>query len=309
MNKQYESSIVNNTLKNIYFTFYFIYFILIKWYRSIFPLPELPPLIKKLNPIELYAEKQKEAFIVFMNKNSDIINQNTDDIFYNIEQYNKLMEERDNFLETKWRGKIIMEHTPRGLVMMSYDSFKRGFTYFCDNKSVNYMLLNAIAMKYVRTYCCSDLFMDNSICPEKQSKFIELYKEYENNEIKKKEEKNSTVSIVKDKMKNENGPFAKLKNYKMESKKDFKSEEIDKFVKKNIIDQTLKKKDEFIPNKKYNTNLFIFGGKICDSILKINKNKKKLVCDKPTKYDNIFNGEQKVQKQAMSYKDFKLLKK
>ena len=110
-------------------------------------------------------------------------------------------------------------------------------------------------------------------------------------------------------MKNENGPFAKLKNYKMESKKDFKSEEIDKFVKKNIIDQTLKKKDEFIPNKKYNTNLFIFGGKICDSILKINKNKKKLVCDKPTKYDNIFNGEQKVQKQAMSYKDFKLLKK
>jgi hypothetical protein len=311
MNKQYEISIIGKTINNIYFLFYFVYFVLIKWYRNVFPLPELPPIIKKLNPIELYSEKQKKAFDIFMSKDLTIINQNTDTIFYDIEEYNKLMEERDNFLELKWRGKILMENTPRGLIMMSYDAFKRGFTYYCDNQSINYMLLNAIAMKYIRTYHCSDLFIDNSIYPEKPSRFIELYKEYENNEIKKKEAKNSTVTVVKDKMKNENGPFAKLKNYKMESKKDIvKSEEIDKFVKKNIVNKNQKKEENNnIPIKKNNTNLFIFGGKICDSVFKINKHKKKLVTDKPTQYDNIFVGEQNVQKQAMSYKDFKLLKK
>ena len=301
MEAHYKTSIIGRTTQNIYYIFYFLYMVCIQWYRRLFPLPQLPPPEKPLTPTDLYINKNKYAFLTFMSRDPEFINANTDPIFYDIELYNELMEEPKNFLEEKWKGKMIIEHTPRGLIMMTYDAFKKGFTYYSDTQSINYNVLNAVAMKYVKTYCCADLFMDSSIYPEGPSKLIDVQKEFEKNEVKKKEEKNATVTAVKDKMKNKDGPFAKLKNYKLETEKEAET--------KKEEDNKKTEKTEIKTLKTHSTNLFIYGGKMGDSMLKIERKKHVLVSDKPTNFDYIFVSEQAVQKQVMSYKDFKALKK
>lgn len=298
MEAHYKTSIIGRTTQNIYYIFYFIYMVWIQWYRRLFPLPQLPPPEKPLTPTDIYINKNKDAFLSFMSRDHSFKNANTDPIFYDIELYNELMEEPKNFLEEKWKGKMIIEYTPRGLIMMTYDAFKKGFTYYSDTQSINYNVLNAVAMKYVKTFCCGDLFMDNSIYPDDASRLIEIQKEFDKNEVKKKEENNATVTAVKDKMKNKDGPFAKLKNYKLETPK----EEETKTEKKE-------EKIETKALKTHSTNLFIYGGKMGDSMLKIERKKHVLVSDKPTNFDYIFVSEQAVQKQVMSYKDFKALKK
>jgi hypothetical protein len=45
---------------------------------------------------------------------------------------------------------------------MNYDVYRAGFAYYSDNNSLNYDLLNAVAMKYVKIFHCLDFFMDET---------------------------------------------------------------------------------------------------------------------------------------------------
>ena len=64
---------------------------------------------------------------------------------------------------------------------MHYDLYKNGFAYYC-NDSLNYNLLNAVAMKYVITFFCRDFFIDNHVFEEemdyKVNLAVSLYRMY-----------------------------------------------------------------------------------------------------------------------------------
>ena len=46
---------------------------------------------------------------------------------------------------------------------MIYDPYKLGFSYYCDNKTISYNILNTMALKYTRMFSCVDFFMDNEV--------------------------------------------------------------------------------------------------------------------------------------------------
>lgn len=141
-----------------------------------------------------YIEKEKKRFLETYT-NSDA-NNSIDIVLYNEEDYKKLIVSEDNHLETYWQSRILFENTPRGNIIMYYDAYKLGFAYYSDISGLPYALLNAVAMKYVRTYKCRDFFIDTSITPE-PSPFIR--------KPQKKETSNEKIPKSK--------AFAKLKNY------------------------------------------------------------------------------------------------
>lgn len=91
----------------------------------------------------------------------------TDTLFtQSYDEYCKhVSQTKDNDLECQWRQRLLMEFTPRGLVIMYYDAFKRGFAYYSDTY-LPYAILNVVAMKYVTTYQCRALFVDEDYFPK-----------------------------------------------------------------------------------------------------------------------------------------------
>ena len=92
-------------------------------------------------------------------------NENIDAVFYSKSQWTELLKDENNYLEKKWRTKLLIENTPRGNIIMYYDAYKLGFAYYSD-QTVPYPVLNAVAMKYVLTFFCRDFFMDEIVLPE-----------------------------------------------------------------------------------------------------------------------------------------------
>jgi hypothetical protein len=156
---------------------------------------------------------EKEYLDCILNKFQKYISENgenninIDPIFYEKKEFNEFMKNIDNSLEPLWKTRILMDFSPRGNIIMFYDAYKLGFAYYCDQNSVSYDILNAIAMKYVITYRCYSFFMDELILPENS-----------NNPLK-----NHFIEDKKDIQSNES--FIKLKNYKSESKQQIKQKE------------------------------------------------------------------------------------
>ena len=129
------------------------------------------------NDKQIFIEKQEEC-LKNMN-NNEIINSNIEPLFYDFKCYNEMMSIHNNEIETIWKTRIMMTNTPVGNVIMFYDAYKMGFSYYC-RESVPYNLLNAVASKYVKLYCCKDFYFDNAVYdsnlyiihnpPEKQQK-------------------------------------------------------------------------------------------------------------------------------------------
>jgi len=95
-------------------------------------------------------------------------NGNIDDCFYDEKQFKDVYMEsilqENKAMEKKWESKIMMTWVPMiGNVIMYYDFYKMAFCYFCDTDGVNYNIMNACVMKYVMTFKCMDLFMDELI--------------------------------------------------------------------------------------------------------------------------------------------------
>ena len=49
---------------------------------------------------------------------------NVEETLYDKEDYKKTLEESDNVLETSWKRRIMIDHTPRGNIIMYYDPYK-----------------------------------------------------------------------------------------------------------------------------------------------------------------------------------------
>jgi len=262
------------------------------------PIKKIPKTINELT--NDYIQERKKKFLdYYVSKLSQVENQtsmvditlenckkniNIDGIFYSKSQYQEMLMDPNNPLEKKWKTKILFENTPRGNVIMHYDVYKLGFTYYCD-QYLPYNLLNAVAMKYVMYFQCLDFFMDEDILPEgKSSPLIKLFEDDKKEEKEKKEKDDEKLPKIDVK----NPAFAKFKNYNKISSK--------------ISSDSSSKKDS---EKQIETNRFINMGKIINfQFLQPIKKKKSSRIFPSTMSKEIFDLGS-VQKEVFNYRDYK----
>lgn len=188
---------------------FFIWQLLVYYYYctlhklGLYEFPKPKPTILSLS--DSYIAKRKQQFLSTYDNPANF-NKSIEDAFYNKTIYKEIMETPNNHLEQYWKKRILLEHTPRGNVIMYYDAYKLGFVYYCDNASLPYSLINAVVMKYVTMFRCRDFFIDIHIKPETcDSPLIDLYKD---DTQKKPEQKMPKLT---------SNAFAKLKNYRDDS--------------------------------------------------------------------------------------------
>lgn len=250
-----------------------------------------------------YKEKQQTRFI--QNLQSEHTNQNIETVFYKKKTYQEMIKIENNEIEIKWRTRILMENTVRGNIIMFYDTYKQGFSYYSDIKTIPYDLLNAVAMKFTMLYGCRDFFMDEVIFPDTFISPLIKIQEDDNDEDdgEPKDEKEEERKIEKERITElrKNPVFAKLKTYReVEAKQPLPEAKLS-LVDSNIplveakISENEEKNTEAEEEKKDEkllvVNKFIYMGKIANFSI-IQKPKKKL-------------RELPMVSKEMSYKDYK----
>lgn len=170
--------------------------------------------------MEIYEKQIKTKFIAATATATTAtaitdMNSNMDKIIYDRPSYKKLMEEANNYLEKQWRSRIMYEHTPRGNIIMYYDTYREGFAYYSDQTGIPYKLLNMVAMKYTMIYRCMDFFVDNQYITENKSPMIEyMYKEMETEEEVKRKVMDGLLQKQPSFLTNDSSsPFVKFQNY------------------------------------------------------------------------------------------------
>jgi len=235
-----------------------------------------------------YKEKQQSRFI--KNLQSENANQNIEPVFYKKKKYQEMMKIENNEIEIKWRTRILIENTVRGNIIMFYDTYKQGFSYYSDNKTIPYDLMNAVAMKFTVLYSCRDFFMDEVIFPDTFiSPLIKIQEDdkdedddgepKDEKEEEKKKEKERIAELRK------NPVFAKLKTYRETETNQSLPEAKISLMNSNIpfaeakilpIENEQKKDEEEKKDEKLLVvNKFIYMGKIANYSI-IQKPKKKL---------------------------------
>ncbi len=164
----------------IYNTIQYFYYVLLYYcFRLAFLIGIFKPPITPKTFLEENKEYVTPLIQIFQKtfENTDILwNESIQLILYDKSQYTQFMTESNNLLEQNWRAKLLFENTPRGNIIMFYDPYKMGFSFYCDQKVVSYDILNAIASKYVRLFRCRHFFLDESIVPkEHKSPLISTY--------------------------------------------------------------------------------------------------------------------------------------
>jgi hypothetical protein len=256
----------------------------------------------KKTETELFIEKRQKMLLkTFTDTNKDLFqwNLNINSGFYSKSQYQEMLKDAQNTLEQQWKTRLLIETTPRGVVIMYYDPFKLGFSYYSD-QTIPYNILNAIAMKYVIHFRCRDFFMDEHILPENTPlPLLKLLQEDKNtNEKAENSEKSKDDENIKQRLRN--APFAKFKNYNKNSSK--VQENQNKGEKKDEKDTTEKKE----PEKPKEQNRFISLGKTHNfKILQnVPKKKKAMAAFTSALASSLFENSS-VQKEVFNYRDFK----
>jgi hypothetical protein len=234
---------------------------------------------KPVDVIEEYCQKHKKKFLQTLELTTLVVNKNIDPVFYVKSDFQSAIRDDNNALENDWKTRILFENTPRGNVIMYYNPFKLGFTYYAD-QYIPYDILNAVAMKYVITYRCMDFFMDEVILPEtKKSPLMVLLEEDKKDD---KKEDTEFKNMLK------GAPFAKLKNHKKEDKKK--------------VDNTKEKQKE--------RNRFIHMGKIQNyKFLKIPEKKAVNLFTTTSALVASLHDNTGVQQSVFSYRDYKKVKR
>jgi len=236
---------------------------------------------------------QKMISLMLSNNIPHTFNSNIDPIFYDIKEYTQLLENPNNELEPNWKTRIMIENTSRGNVIMFFDVYKFGFSYYSD-QNIPYFILNSVAMKYVKTFQCFDFFIDNQLLQGGSSPLLPL----QNNpsESVKSIKHDGKVALKN----NTDKTFARFKKYN-----NLPNTPTPLITNKNI---QIPKPEPAI--EEFNRNKFMYLGKTMNlRVLKPNKCKESnMLFNKKTKFDNIFASETNIQKTVFSYKDFKNIK-
>lgn len=240
-----------------------------------------------------YILPLKTKFLsTFENKEINF-NENIDSIFYDKKGYSNCVSESNNELETTWKTKILFENTPRGNIIMFYDAYKLGFSFYSDQNVISYDILNAAAMKYVSLFRCRDFFIDESIIPT-TSPFIKLYFTDDTKKAFKNIDKSS---------------FVKLQNYSKNNSNKKQIANIPTSMVSNLFSfktPTIKQEKQQSNEPEKMKNKFLYLGKIHNFKMTQFTPKKRKVLTKFTSplLDNI-KLDSNVQRQRISYSDFK----
>ena len=174
-------------------------------------MPYRPPTISSLS--DQYIERQLSLFRKRYTTDNSRVNENIDPIFYNKSEWTQVLRDEHNFLEKKWRTKILYESTPRGNIVMYYDAYKLGFAYFSD-QNMPYSVLNAVSMKYVTVFCCRDFFMDEVVLTDlSPSGIMSKHKEDAEQEKTNRDKEKVPAHRNEFSVANAKSPFAKFKSY------------------------------------------------------------------------------------------------
>lgn len=212
----------------VYNNYLWVLYNLLSTCKSIYSRFSPKAILKKeeVDYTKLYIDNKKTRFLNTFTPSyvSEEMNSSIHSCFYSKKEFNEVLMDTDNKIEKEWKTRILFENTPRGNIIMFYDIFKQGFSYYSDTTSIPYSILNSVAMKYVLIYKCRDFFIDDEITPVGEpSPMIKIHSE----EPKK---------VEKEKVKKQEGKsFVKFKNYT-----------------KNISS---------VPEKEYSRNRFINLGK------------------------------------------------
>lgn len=124
--------------------------------------------------------------------------------------------------------KIVIEYSPKGFIILGYNTDNKSFYYYSDCKNIEYAYLEVVARKFVITYNCKNLLINS------KKEFINIL----NDKLQKKIFEENKPNNV----------FANLKS-----------------IRKNklSIDYNLKIKDIEIPVSN-NTNKYIYKGTLLD---------------------------------------------
>lgn len=215
-----------------------------------------------------YGTKFEE---IIENRESNPYNSNVEQLFYDKKEFTEYMRNENNEIEKMWKTRILMENYSRGNIIMFYDAYKLGFSYYCDQNIVSYDILNAIAMKYVITYQCLPFFIDEMVLPEDYKVSLKIHY------VEDKKEKR-TLDV--------NHTFAKLRNY-------------------NVSTSSTENKNENKKTEDKLRNKFIYLGnirnfKICQTPIK----KHSLNHFSSSLLDGLAK-DNKAQKECINYADFK----
>lgn len=257
-------------------------FLLHRLYKSLYP-PVKIPLVTVLSATDEYIQRNKDRFLhTFLTNTRYDLNANVNQAFYSKDTYQAVITTDNNLLESEWKRRILFENTPRGNVIMYYDPYKLAFAYYCDTNSIPYNLINAVAMKYVLSFHCTHLFVDNEITPaDKSSPLINILMVDAPDKTKTKTKNKDSTSGIDMK----NAPFAKFKKAAV---------------------QFNKNDDKNKQPATYNHNKFVCVGKIINfSFLNKVPTANRSGNGFQSKLLDNLAAETTLQMQVMSYKDFK----
>ena len=151
--------------------------------------------------------KKMEAKIAILETNMNDTKKNENDALTYAK--NQIIERRlDNL-----KGCFIMEHTPLGNVLLTFNKERTTFSYYSDN-SIPYRFLEVAARKFVKSFHCRPIFVDMEEELQNYEKKIEEEKKKREEILSNNSGKNNENSTTKNK-----NVFAKLKNYNKPSGK------------------------------------------------------------------------------------------
>ena len=248
-------------------------------YQKLYPAP-VPKPVTVLSQLDDYIQANTSRFLrTYQTNKSSGLNSNMTEEFYSKDAYQSIIKTENNRLEVEWKRRLMFEYTPRGNVIMYYDPYKLAFAYYCDTSSMPYNLLNAIAMKYVLSFHCMHLFVDNEVTlADGASPLIASL--LTDTPLEKSKKKDNIGGIDM-----KNAPFAKFKK-----------------AAPNPGNKDADKKPVVI----YNHNKFVCVGKIINFsfLRKVGKAANTINGFQSKMLDNLA-AETTLQTQVMSYKDFK----
>ena len=213
--------------------------------------------------------------------------------FYDKEKYTAIMKEEVNVLETAWKKRILFDSTPRGNIVLFYDPYKHGFSYYSD-QHIPYSLLNAAAMKYCRIFRCRDFFMDEQVTPEYSPSALLSQRIQE--EKKELVEKKAKISA---KIGSSTTAFAKFKNYSNPIPITKPSIQLTNLPKIAIPNAPVVSPKEYMKNK------FIHLGKMANWNILLKKPKPKNISVNKSDIMGYLDSNTDVQKQVFNYRDYK----
>jgi hypothetical protein len=131
-----------------------------------------------MSDVEIYEKKYKTEFLKYYdNEVNTTKNENIIPIFYDNLKLKESMKIENNDIEKQWKTRVLIEYTPRGNIIMFYDAYKCGFSYYSDHSVIPVKILDCVAMKYTMKYRCLDFFVDEKVLEKNASPIIKLWKD------------------------------------------------------------------------------------------------------------------------------------